>query len=83
MGEDQELMNKLNDLENYMQQKGTGDLPPQQFTQTARTNEFNLLANPSGNRMLDDMERVFKLRQDVDRCEDLESEEKAMVNLAS
>mmetsp|Transcript_19885 Transcript_19885/g.24593 ORF Transcript_19885/g.24593 Transcript_19885/m.24593 type:complete len:171 (-) Transcript_19885:663-1175(-) len=44
---------------------------------------FNIMANPSGNRMLDDMERAYKLRQDVDRCEDLESEEKAMVNLAS
>ena len=44
---------------------------------------FNILQNPSGNRMLDDMERAYKLRQDVDRCEDLESEEKAMVNLAS
>ena len=33
--------------------------------------------------MLDDMERAYKLRQDVDRCEDLESEEKAMVNLAA
>jgi hypothetical protein len=33
--------------------------------------------------MLDDLERAYKLRQDVDRCEDLESEEKAMVNLAS
>lgn len=33
--------------------------------------------------MLDDMERAYKLRQDVDRCEDLESEEKAMVNLTS
>jgi hypothetical protein len=43
----------------------------------------NIIANPSGNRMLDDMERAYKLRQDVDRCEDLESEEKAMVNLAS
>lgn len=29
------------------------------------------------------MERAYKLRQDVDRCEDLESEEKAMVNLTS
>ena len=29
------------------------------------------------------MERAFKLRQDVDRCDDLESEEKAMVNLQS
>ena len=44
---------------------------------------FNILANPSGNRQLDDMERAYKLRQDVDRCEDLESEEKAMVNLAA
>ena len=44
---------------------------------------FNILSNPSGNRMLDDMERVYKLRQDIDRCEDLESEEKAMVNLAA
>ena len=44
---------------------------------------FNILQNPSGNRMLDDMERAYKLRQDVDRCEDLESEEKAMVNLAA
>lgn len=33
--------------------------------------------------MLDDLERAYKLRQDVDRCEDLESEEKAMANLAS
>lgn len=33
--------------------------------------------------MLDDLERAYKLRQDIDRCEDLESEEKAMVNLAS
>ena len=33
--------------------------------------------------MLDDLERAYKLRQDVDRCEDLESEEKAMVNLTS
>ena len=44
---------------------------------------FNVLQNPSGNRMLDDMERAYKFRQDVDRCEDLESEEKAMVNLAA
>ena len=44
---------------------------------------FNILANPSGNRQLDDMERAYKLRQDVDRCDDLESEEKAMVNLAA
>jgi len=29
------------------------------------------------------MERVYKFRQDVERCDDLESEEKAMVNLAS
>ena len=29
------------------------------------------------------MERAYKLRQDVDRCDDLESEEKAMVNLAA
>ena len=42
---------------------------------------FNVLANPSGNKMLDDMERAYKLRADVDRCEDLESEERAMVNL--
>ena len=42
-----------------------------------------MLANPSGNRMLDDMERVYKFRQDVDRCDDLESEEKAMLNLAA
>ena len=42
-----------------------------------------MITNPSGNRMLDDLERAYKLRQDVDRCEDLESEEKAMVNLAS
>ena len=41
------------------------------------------MENPSGNRMLDDLERAYKLRQDVDRCEDLESEEKAMVNLTS
>ena len=33
--------------------------------------------------MLDDLERAYKLRQDVDRCEDLESEEKAMANLAA
>ena len=41
------------------------------------------MENPSGNRMLDDLERAYKFRQDVDRCEDLESEEKAMVNLTS
>ena len=44
---------------------------------------FNILANPSGNRQLDDLERAFKFRQDVDRCNDLEAEEKAMVNLTS
>lgn len=31
--------------------------------------------------MLDHLERAYKLRQDVDRTDDLESEEKAMVNL--
>ena len=41
------------------------------------------MANPTGNKMLDDIERAYKLRQDVDRCDDLESEEKAMVNLAA
>lgn len=44
---------------------------------------YNILANPSGNRMLDDLERAYKLRQDLDRCDDLESEEKAMVNLTA
>ena len=33
-----------------------GMLPPKD------PNAFNVLANPSGNRMLDDMERAFKLR---------------------
>jgi hypothetical protein len=33
--------------------------------------------------MLDDMERAYKLRQDVERADDLESEEKAMLNLAA
>ena len=41
------------------------------------------MANPTGNKMLDDIERAYKLRQDVDRCDDLESEEKAMVNIAA
>jgi hypothetical protein len=31
--------------------------------------------------MLDDLERAYRFRQDVERCEDLESEEKALVNL--
>lgn len=44
---------------------------------------FNPLANPSGNRQLDDLERAYKFRQDVDRCDDLEAEEKAMVNLTA
>lgn len=38
---------------------------------------------PSGNQMLDQLERVFRLRQDVERCDDLESEERALVSLAS
>ena len=42
---------------------------------------YNILENPVGNNMLDHLERVYKLRQDVERCDDLESEEKAMVNL--
>ena len=32
---------------------------------------------------MDDLERAYKLRQDVDRCEDLESEEKAIVHLTA
>ncbi len=33
--------------------------------------------------MLDEMERAFRLRQDVERCVDQETEEKAMTNLAA
>ena len=51
------------------------------FNMGMRVPEFNVLANPSGNRMLDDMERAYKFRQDVERSEDLESEEKALLNL--
>ena len=35
------------------------------------------------NPQLDDFEKVYKLRQDVSRAEDAESEEKALTNLAS
>jgi hypothetical protein len=35
------------------------------------------------NQTLDDMERIYKLRQDQTRTEDAESEEKAMINLAA
>jgi hypothetical protein len=44
---------------------------------------MNYLQNPSGNHMLDDIERAYKLRQDVERNEDLESEERAMTNLVA
>ena len=62
---------------------GQGPMFNVQYPQPHDPYSFNILANPSGNRQLDDMERAYKLRQDVDRCEDLESEEKAMVNLAA
>lgn len=35
------------------------------------------------NKTLDDMERIYKLRQDAERDEDAEAEEKAMTNLAA
>jgi hypothetical protein len=41
------------------------------------------LANPSGNKFLDELERVYKLRQDMERSDDLESEERALANLQS
>jgi hypothetical protein len=42
---------------------------------------FNLLENPTGNKMLDELERGYKLRQDMERSDDLESEERALANL--
>jgi hypothetical protein len=33
--------------------------------------------------MLDELERAYKLRQDVERCGDQETEEKAMTSLAA
>ena len=33
------------------------------------------------NQTLDDMDRIYKLRQDVNRAEDADIEEKAMLNL--
>ena len=42
-----------------------------------------MLQHPSGNQMLDDLERAYKMRQDVERCDDLESEERAILNLAA
>lgn len=110
-GQDEALLQKLNDLEGYLatnpnknqQMQNPMNLfnvqPPTAQATPIRAQAmfnvqqpqppvpihdpyyFNVLANPSGNRQLDDMERAYKLRQDVDRCEDLESEEKAMVNL--
>ena len=33
--------------------------------------------------MLDELERAYKLRQDIERTEDLESEERALANLCA
>jgi hypothetical protein len=33
--------------------------------------------------MLDELDRVYKLRQDIERSEDLESEERALANLTA
>jgi hypothetical protein len=33
--------------------------------------------------MLDELDRVYKLRQDMERSEDLESEERALANLTA
>ena len=38
---------------------------------------------PTGNKMLDELERVYNLRQDMERTSDLESEERALTNLMS
>jgi hypothetical protein len=45
--------------------------------------QWNYLQYPSNNKMLDEIERAYKLRQDVERCEDQETEEKAMTSLAA
>ena len=39
------------------------------------------MAAPTGNNQLDHLERAYKLRQDIERCDGLEAEEKALVHL--
>jgi len=45
--------------------------------------EIDPLKQPTGNQMLDELNHVYKLRQDMERSEDLESEERALANLTA
>ena len=79
---DQDLLKKLADIEGYsnmqarynnlqpvIQEKPSLPQPPVGMPQSEFT-QWNYLQYPSNNKMLDEVERAYKLRQDVERCED-------------
>ena len=76
------MHDRYNNLQPVIQEKQSFPQPPVGMPES-EIRQWNYLQYPSNNKMLDEMERAYKLRQDVVRCGDQETEEKAMTSLAA